>query len=318
MKRLLVCVLFLLGGGLNVFAQQMLDSEVMIGVTPALPAKMDIPEQAQKVLLQKLRQVSTQNGFGSFSGDFVLTANPLLTNKSVAEIIPPQTLIELEISIYLLNIQEQIIVDEIAISGKGLNSNETRAFIQAIQVVNPRSPAVRTFMKGCREKITAYYTTRVPALLAKAQSLAEREQYQEALAVLSSVPESVDEYSAVAEQMVAIYLKEIDKKASGILQGVKAALATKDYEKALELLLQIDPSSTYFKEASTLIDSVKANIDAQEKTELEERQRALDDRMKLEKMRLEAAQKMGASYAQETENTAIEEKLTDWFLGKFK
>ena len=318
MKRLLVCVLFLLGGGLNVFAQQMLDSEVMIGVTPALPAKMDIPEQAQKVLLQKLRQVSTQNGFGSFSGDFVLTANPLLTNKSVAEIIPPQTLIELEISIYLLNIQEQIIVDEIAISGKGLNSNETRAFIQAIQVVNPRSLAVRTFMKGCREKITAYYTTRVPALLAKAQSLAEREQYQEALAVLSSVPESVDEYSAVAEQMVAIYLKEIDKKASGILQGVKAALATKDYEKALELLLQIDPSSTYFKEASTLIDSVKANIDAQEKTELEERQRALDDRMKLEKMRLEAAQKMGASYAQETENTAIEEKLTDWFLGKFK
>lgn len=318
MKRLLVCVLFLLGGGLNVFAQQMLDSEVMIGVTPALPAKMDIPEQAQKVLLQKLRQVSTQNGFGSFSGDFVLTANPLLTNKSVAEIIPPQTLIELEISIYLLNIQEQIIVDEIAISGKGLNSNETRAFIQAIQVVNPRSPAVRTFMKGCREKITAYYTTRVPALLAKAQSLAEREQYQEALAVLSSVPESVDEYSAVAEQMVAIYLKEIDKKASGILQGVKAALATKDYEKALELLLQIDPSSTYFKEASTLIDSVKANIDAQEKAELEERQRALDDRMKLEKMRLEAAQKMGALYAQETENTAIEEKLTDWFLGKFK
>lgn len=318
MKRLLVCVLFLLGGGLNVFAQQMLDSEMMIGVTPALPAKMDIPEQAQKVLLQKLRQVSTQNGFGSFSGDFVLTANPLLTNKSVAEIIPPQTLIELEISIYLLNIQEQIIVDEIAISGKGLNSNETRAFIQAIQVVNPRSPAVRTFMKGCREKITAYYTTRVPALLAKAQSLAEREQYQEALAVLSSVPESVDEYSAVAEQMVAIYLKEIDKKASGILQGVKAALATKDYEKALELLLQIDPSSTYFKEASTLIDSVKANIDAQEKAELEERQRALDDRMKLEKMRLEAAQKMGASYAQETENTAIEEKLTDWFLGKFK
>ena len=318
MKRLLVCVLFLLGGGLNVFAQQMLDSEMMIGVTPALPAKMDIPEQAQKVLLQKLRQVSTQNGFGSFSGDFVLTANPLLTNKSVAEIIPPQTLIELEISIYLLNIQEQIIVDEIAISGKGLNSNETRAFIQAIQVVNPRSPAVRTFMKGCREKITAYYTTRVPALLAKAQSLAEREQYQEALAVLSSVPESVDEYSAVAEQMVAIYLKEIDKKASGILQGVKAALATKDYEKALELLLQIDPSSTYFKEASTLIDSVKANIDAQEKAELEERQRALDDRMKLEKMRLEAAQKMGASYAQETEKAAIEEKLTDWFLGKFK
>ena len=315
---MLVCVLFLLGGGLNVFAQQMLDSEVMIGVTPALPAKMDIPEQAQKVLLQKLRQVSTQNGFGSFSGDFVLTANPLLTNKSVAEIIPPQTLIELEISIYLLNIQEQIIVDEIAISGKGLNSNETRAFIQAIQVVNPRSPAVRTFMKGCREKITAYYTTRVPALLAKAQSLAEREQYQEALAVLSSVPESVDEYSAVAEQMVAIYLKEIDKKASGILQGVKAALATKDYEKALELLLQIDPSSTYFKEASTLIDSVKANIDAQEKAELEERQRALDDRMKLEKMRLEAAQKMGASYAQETEKAAIEEKLTDWFLGKFK
>lgn len=318
MKRLLVCVLFLLGGGLNVFAQQMLDSEVMIGVTPALPAKMGIPEQAQKVLLQKLRQTATQNGFGSFSGDFVLTANPLLVNKSVAEVIPPKTLIELEVSIYLLNIQEKVIVDEIAISGKGLSNNETQAFIQAIQAVNPRGSVIRTFMKGCREKITAYYTTRVPALLAKAKSLAEREQYQEALAILSVVPETVNEYQVVADQMVAIYLKEIDKEAVGILQEAKVSLAMKDYEQALASVLKIDPSSSYFTEAMSLIASIKKNIDAQEKAELEERQRALDDRMKLEKMRLEAAQKMGASYAQETENTAIEEKLTDWFLGKFK
>lgn len=318
MKQLVVLVMFLLSGALSVSAQQTLSAEEMIGVTPALPSKMDIPEAARKVLLQKLRQTATQNGFGSYSGDFVLTANPLLVDKSVAEVIPPRTLIELEISVYLVNIQEQIIVDEVAISSKGLNNNETKAFIQAIQGLNPRSATMRTFMKSCREKITAYYTTRVPALLAKAKSLAEREQYREALGVLAAVPESVDEYPAIADQMVAIYLKEIDKEAATILQEVKAVLAKKDYERALDLLVVIDPSSTRFTEASKLIDSIKDSIDAEEKARLEERQRAMDDKMKLEKMRLEAAQKMGVSYAQETGADDVEDKLTSWFLGKFK
>lgn len=317
MKRFLICLL-LLGGMLQAHAQQTLSSEAMLGITPSLPSKMNIPEQARQVLLQKLRQIATQNGFGSFSGEFVLTANPILVDKMVSGGVPPQTLVELDISIYLVNIQEGIIVDEIGVSYKGMDKVEAKAFIRAIQNLNPRSPVIRTFMKSCREKITTYYTTRIPALLAKAKSLTERSLYREALATLSVIPETVNEYPAIADQMVTIYLKEIDKEAASILQEVKAALAIKDYEEALDLLVMIDPSSSRFTEASKIIDSIKEQLEAKELAKLEAQQRAYDDKIMLEKMRLEAARKMGNTYAQETDAASVDEKLSNWFLGKFK
>lgn len=339
MMRLFLCI-FLLCEVLHVSAQQVLNSKEMIGITPAIPAEMDAPEHAKKILEQKLRQIATQNGFGSFSGDFVLTANVLVTDKQVTATTPAQFVLELEISLYVVNIQEGVIVDETAVVYKGVDKVENRAFIQAVNNLNPRSPAIRNFMKECRGKIVDYYTTRVPVLLAKAKSLTERSQYGEALAVLSVIPESVDEYPAIADQMVAIYVKELDKQAATVLQEVKVKMAKKEYGDALELLLKIDPASGRFAEASRMIDSIKQTIDAKERAELEARlkemeerkearlreqeekkearQRAHDDEVMLEKLRIDAARQMGAAYAQESGQASVDKKLSDWFLGKFK
>lgn len=328
MIRLLFCI-FLLGEVFHVSAQQLLSSKEMIGITPAIPAEMEVPEHAKKILVQKLRQVATQNGFGSFSGDFVLTTNVLVTDKQVTATAPAQFVLELEISLYVLNIQENVIVDEISVVYKGIDKVENRAFVQAINNLNPRSPAIRNFMKECRGKIVDYYTTRVPVLLAKAKSLTERSQYGEALAVLSVIPESVDEYPAIADQMVAIYVKELDKQAATVLQEVKVKMVKKEYRDALELLLKIDPASSRFAEATKMIDSIKQTIDAKERAELEARlkemeerkeaqQRAHDDEVMLEKLRIDAARQMGTAYAQESGQSSVDKKLSDWFLGKFK
>lgn len=328
MIRLLFCII-LLCEVLNVPAQQVLSSKEMIGITPAIPVEMDIPQQAKKILSQKLTQTATQNGFGSFSGDFVLTANVLVMDKQKTGTVPAQFIIELEISLYVLNIQEGVIVNETSVTYSGIDDVENRAFIEAIKNLNPRSPAIRNFMKECRGKIVDYYTTRVPVLLAKAKSLTERALYGEALAVLSVIPESVDEYPAIADQMVVIYTKEIDKQAAAILQEVKVKMAEKEYKSALELLLKIDPASSRFAEASKKIDAIKQTMDAKEQAELEARlqeiearkeaqQRAHDDEVMLEKMRIDAARQMGTAYAQGAEQASVEKKLSDWFLGKFK
>lgn len=94
---------------------------------------------------------------------------------------------------------------ETSFTTRGIDRLENKAIIRAINQIASRSPQVKTFMEKSRSKIIDYYTTRVPALLQKAQSLADREQYNEAIALLSAVPESIDEYPLVAEQMSAIY-----------------------------------------------------------------------------------------------------------------
>lgn len=330
MNKILCCILVFCCCTLGAIGQKVLSSKDMVAITPAVASNLDLPEYAKKALYQKLIQIVTQNGFGSTSGDLVLTANVLITDKQMTGTVPAQYIVSMEVSFYLLNIQEEVVLDETSVTLKGIDKAENRAMAQAMNSLNPRSPAIRNFMSQCRTKVLDYYTTRIPALLAKAKSLADRANYEEALAVLSAVPESVDEYPAIAEQMVNIYLKKVDKDAASLIQEAKAQMTVKDYVSALNALISVDPSSSRFAEATKMISNVKQTMDAEAKAaaeaqlaqyeaEMEAAQKAHDDNVMLEKLRIEAAKKAGATYNQSSASTeALSNRLSSWFLGKFK
>lgn len=313
----------------NGMAQKMLSSKDMVAITPAVTSELDLSEYARKALYQKLVQVVTQNGFGSISGELCLTANVIVTDKQVTATVPAQFIVNLEVSLFLVNLQEKVILAEMALPLKGIDKAENRAISQAINNLNPRSPTVRNFMNQCRTKVIDYYTTRIPALLAKARSLADRTDYAGALAVLAAVPESVDEYPAVADLMVSIYVQEVDKKAAAAIQEANAQLAVKDYIAALNALLTVDASSTQFGKAARMIESVKQQMDAEAKAkaeaelakyeaELAARQKAHDDEVMLEKMRIEAAKEEAVAHNQSAVNSeTVDKLLSDWFLEQF-
>ncbi len=309
--------------------QKVLSSKDMVAITPAVASELDLPEYARKALHQKLVQVVTQNGFGSTSGELCLTANVIVTDKQVTATVPAQFVINLEVSLFLVNLQEKVILAEMALPLKGIDKAENRAMSQALNNLNPRSPAVRNFMNQCRTKVIDYYTTRIPALLAKARSLAERTDYAGALAVLAVVPESVDEYPAVSDLMSGIYVQKVDKEAAASIQEANARLAAKDYIAALNALLSVDAASTHFGKAARMIESVKQQMDAEAKAEAEAelakyeaelaaRQKAHDDEVMLEKMRIEAAKEEAAARNRSSaDSEALDKLLAAWFLQQF-
>lgn len=333
MLKYLVVILMLVSCSVS-FGQQQLSSKEMIGLTPVVPQAMNLSPEVKKVLGQKLLQMVTQNGFGSFSGQFVLTANVVVVDKQVTSTVPAQFVVSLEVSCYLLNVAEMVIVDETSFAVKGIDKLENKAMIQAVNQIAPKSPNVRNFMAQCRTKIVDYYATRIPALLAKAKSLSERDEYEEALAVLSAIPESVDEYPAIAEQMVVLYTKVLDKNAATAIQSAKGKIALRDYEGAIGDLIYVDPSSTHFASATKMINSIKQTIDAEEQAALEQqmkmyeaemdaRQKAHDDAVSLEKQRIDAAKQIGTAQAQQSSTASgkgedLDTRVGKWFLGKFK
>ena len=55
----------------------------IIAITPAVCEELQIPDDAKKILNQKLLQMATKNGFGAIGGPFVLTANVNTVDKTV-------------------------------------------------------------------------------------------------------------------------------------------------------------------------------------------------------------------------------------------
>ncbi len=210
-------------------AQQTLSTSQMIGITPILSGHLKMPTDARNSLNNKLNQIVTQNGFGALAGQFILTCNVVPVDKQVTATAPPQFIVKQQVSFYVLDAADGVVLDEISIDVQGIDRLEPRAVIQGINQISPQSARIKAFMKNVREKIVEYYTTRTPTLITKAQALADRQEYAEALQVLKVIPEAVPEYPAVADQMSAINKLLIERESAKALRNAQGRVAAKDF-----------------------------------------------------------------------------------------
>lgn len=273
-KNLLVALAILFMLPVSVNAQK------LIGITPYVDEECRVPSHAVKTLKHKLTQIVTQSGFGSTSNDFYLTTSVVDINKQAIPTIPVQYEVELEVSLYLVVPAENLIVAEYPVVVKGMESSESKAYVQALNLVNPRSPKIRMFMQSCREKIVEYYNTYLPAKLKTAEAFATQGDYSAAVSVLASFPDCVEGYDKVAQKISEYYQKEIDLEAQYSLNEAKALMVKEDYANALDVLSAVNPLSTKSGDAMAMIKQIDDIAKARKAAELEEkaleRQRALE------------------------------------------
>lgn len=311
-------------------AQQSVTAEAKVPLTPAMCAETGLHPEIIRTLENKLLKVVSDNGFGSWSDEFVLTADVAVTNRNMTVTAPVRTLVDAELTLYIVGVAERIIISQMSIPLRGIADTEMLALKQAVNRFNPRSPQVRAFTQAAREKIVDYYSSRVPVLVARAQSLSDRGEYDEALMVLGTVPECVDEYVAVQKLLTELYVKQLDREALELMEGAKVETAKHNYAEAMNLLLCVDPASTHAKKASEMIRSIAAQLAAAEAAAMaeqlaraeqqrEDMLRAQENAVMLEKMRIEAASKYHAERADSAEQKAdLAKQIGAWLFGALK
>ncbi len=176
--RVIFSVLLLMVFGANsVKSQTTLSSKEMVAITPVVCTALNIDSNSKSMLNMKLMQVVTANGFASTSYRYALVPNIVMINKQVAPTVPVMYSLEFELSLYVVDMVEGIVVAEESFVLKGLDRVEGKAYTSAFNQLNPRSPQMINFMERSRTSILDYYTTRTVTLLKQAESLAERELY---------------------------------------------------------------------------------------------------------------------------------------------
>lgn len=241
-----------------------------VAITPLVGDNLGLPTAVNESLGTKLMQMATTNGFGATGGDLVLTAKVNMVDKQVTATAPAQFVVELETSVYVVSLAENIVIAETSFVTKAIDKNENKAIAKAVSQINTKSPIVRNFMNSVREGVVDYYTTRVPAIMAQANSLAKRGEYDAAIAALSAIPQSLDDYPTVAERMSNIYIEKLDKMATMSIQNAKAAIALGNYEEALSHLVYVHPYSAKLAEADALVAQIKRSLDKDGMAQLQE------------------------------------------------
>lgn len=258
-KNFFVLLLLL---GFSWFSQAQNDN---VYVSVAMESGSALDSNSKSILKNKLLKILSSRGVaGTEYGAIIMVPEIDITDSSLVYGGMRQiSSVELGITITVRNMITNTVFNTIQISSKGEGYSENEAKRSAINKIDVSNPDYGEFVDVAKLKIFEYYNNNSGVLISKANTLASQQLFDEALALLSTYPESLSGYPQVSNTMSSIFKKSQTQYCSQILLSAQAAYSKQDLEEVVALVSTIDAQSSCAKEAKDLLNSVKKDLDKQ-------------------------------------------------------
>ena len=307
---------------LSVHAQDRLDDIGRITIHAYVPEGEELPYEAHKLLTTKLSQIVTANGIADNENfvRFVLTAKVNVITKDIVAGPPQRISQKLDITLLLGDIEEDKVYSQLTISAVGVGQSYEKSFISAFKNINPTNKAISSFLQEGKEKVIGYYQTHCEDLIAEAKKQASMQNYEDALMLLTSIPDVCTNCFDEAARIAApIYTDMIDERGLELLNQARSVWANKPTREgareATHLISQINFAASCQPQAITLLRDITVKmkeIDCREwehqmqvyqdsiereKRQWEQNVREYEDRVQTQRMYIKAARDVAITYA---------------------
>ncbi len=271
-----------------------------IALSVIMPENVDGLDASQLSKLEtKITQIVSSSGLAAsgYNNNFVIYPKFAIYETNVVEGgMQNITVTTCELSLFIKQVDNNILFSSISKQVKGSGNNKQTSITNAISKVPTNDAQFKTFIETGKTKIVQYYESKCQDIITKSESLVKMQNYEEALGLLQTVPEEVSCYSKVQEKSIEAYKAYQNQKCAKQIQEAKTTLAANNYNAALEILSQIDPSATCFNESQTLMKNAESKIDAEEKKQWDLKMKVYGDNVALEKQRINAVKDIAVAY----------------------
>ena len=272
-----------------------------IALSVVMPDNVDGLNVSQLSKLEtKISQIVTNSGLAAsgFNNNFVIYPKFAIYESTVVEGgMQNINVVSAEVSLFIKQVENNLVFSTISKPIKGSGSNKEVAITNAISKIAINDPDFKLFIETGKSKIISYYENKCTDIIKKSDSFVRMQQYDEALGLLLLVPEEVAGcYNLIQDKAIEAFKAYQTQKCSEHLQKAKTTLASGDYAGALDILAEIDPSTTCFEEAQMVAKSAKAMIRAEEKKQWDFQMKQYEDAVSLQRLRINAAKEIAVSY----------------------
>lgn len=289
-------ILFLFGVlfSLSIKAQ----NDITIGLVMPEEELDGVKPDAYKLLQSKLEKMLTASGVSAFGGDFVMYPVVNIIEENLIEGgIKNFFKIKIELTLNVANLTSKTLFSSeswpLIGTAERVKSDAVR---NAFNQLKGNDPHFKDFVEKTKNKIYEYYESNKNIILAKASSLASSGEYEESIALLVSYPSQVSGFNEAQSLLRKVYLKYINANGARILNEARATFATKNYEQAVNLAAQIDPESSHYSEAKSLIEQVRSTINKEQAAAHQRAMKALEIAADVEKTRINAAASVARAF----------------------
>jgi hypothetical protein len=244
------------------------------------PEREYLTAPACRLLTTKITQILNQKGIVNDlpSNRFVLTAKANVLSKDIIAGSPSRISERIELTFIIGDILENKKYGSYAMPLTGVGLNEQQAIQMAIKSINNNDPGLNSFIEQSKERIIQYYIDNEVNIINQADLLFAKGEYEEALYLLSLVPEGASDcYIHCQNKMQEIVRKKIDSDGETLFNKAKAAWAknpnAEGAEEVFPLISAINTSAACYKKITPFLNSISAKLVADEK-------RAWDFKMK--------------------------------------
>jgi len=273
----------------------------------------------QSNLANKLSQIASANGMGGASNSrFIITPNVSVLTKDITPTAPPMHAYTIEVTLYIGDGIDGTLFSSQSITLKGVGTNESKAYIAALNGLKVKDPIYQTFLEKGKTKIIEYYNSKCDFILKDAQSLVSQSKFDEAISKLTAIPEVCKScYDKAMDAVGPIYQKQIDKECKLKLAEANNIWNTSQdssgASSASESLAKIDPNAACFKEAQAFSAKIAKRILEIDKREWNFQMKQQQDDVDIRKATIKAARDIGVAYGNGPKATVVRYNIRGWW-----
>ena len=262
MKKFIAIIVLILFSS-SIYAQNSLgksDDIARIVLNTYIPEDANIKPAAQKLFESKLNAIVAANGMGGSGASqrFLISGQVNELSKNIVVGPPDQIVLELEVNLIIGDGLEGTIFATEAITIKSIGDNETKAYIEALKKIKTSDKSILAFVEKGKSKIIEYYNSKCDFILKQASALSDQKSYDNALYVLSEVPEVCKTcYDGAMDLSVKIYKAKVENECQLNITKAKAFIAQDNWDEAANSVSNYTPDMSCYPEIKGILQSIQ-------------------------------------------------------------
>lgn len=266
-----------------------------------MPSEIQGFDENQLIKLEsKIIQATTTIGIAGkgFYSDFILYPTVIVNDiENHAQSMKNTVSYSIDLGLYVKSISDGRIYSSFSKTLIGIGPNQRSALNNALNDINPLDKEFSIFFTQTSEKIISYFEAKCEAIISKADDLAKMGKYDEALALLMSIPNvSANCYKEVKRKSIEVYKLYLNKTCQTQLLLANGLYTNRNINEAIKTICKIDPTTDCFQDAKTFLTKIENDLNAKEKEEYNQSLKLYQDELELEKLKLAAIKEIAIAY----------------------
>ena len=249
-------------------------------------------------LRNKVLKIASANGMSSsgFNSNFVMYPIFEIYGEDLVEGMQNIFILEVEVTLVIKQVENNMIFSTFTAEIEGNGNTKNEAVVNSISQIPTRSADVKNFVKEGKQKIVDYYEAQCQSIANQAETASKKGDFEEAFAIIMAVPSEVSCSQDLSDLSIRIYKEYQNKVCKENMLEAKSRVSAGNYDDALDVLSDIDPSTVRYNDAKSTIAKIESKVSAEKKKEWDFMLQRHNDAVSLQKERINAVKDIAVAY----------------------